>query len=794
MKFSLSWLNEHVKLNKTAAQISSDLTSLGLEVDNLENTSEKFESFIVCKITKVYKHPNADRLKICEVSYGSDTYKVVCGASNAVEGLKTVFAPNGSFIPGSNFKLEKKNIRGVIGDGMLCSEKELGLPENIDGIIELDNSYKTGNTFMQYMQTDFIFSIGLTPNRGDCASVRGIARDLSAKLDIKLIKRKCNKKLGTFKSNINWNLKELKNKFDCSQIYGRHFKIKNNLQSPDWLKEKIQSIGLKPISSLVDITNFILYDLGRPLHVFDLNKLNGDLRVVSLKDDEKFIGLDKKEYKLQKGDMVIKDNDKIVSLAGIMGGLNSCVDENTKEVFLEVAYFDPNKITQTGRRLEIVSDSRYRFERGIDPDGLLEGLEYSTHLISEICGGTFSNYIMEGKNINIKKEIIYELSSFEKLVGYRISSRKQKYLLSRLKFSIKKENENFLYISPPSWRHDVNTKNDIIEEILRLDGYKNIPESKLINQIENKKELFSSNKVIQINIRESLARLGLYEAITFSFISEKKVIPFNSINKSLKLENPISSELGIMRNSLLPNLLDIAARNFSRGIETTEIFEVGFTYEGSSSSQQKSKFAILLGGVVQKKNWHFPVRDFDFYDMKSILMALFLELEIKNIDFFRSKSDWLHPGISSDIFYKGTKIASFGAIHPSLKSLFKIKQPTIICEGSLKNINIIKKISAEKEPLSLSPFLPLKKDFAFIIKSGNKVQTIIEAIKSVDESISGITIFDIYKNEKTKDISVGVEVEFIQKKKVLDSNEISLLMEKIIKSVEEKSEAKLRIN
>ena len=674
---------------------------------------------------------------------------------------------------------------------MLCSEKELGLPEKIDGIIELGKKYKIGENFRKYIEDEIIFNIGLTPNRGDCSSVRGIARDLSAKFNLKLIDRKINNKKGSFKSRISWDLKKLENKNDCPLIYGRHFIINKNLESPYWLKMKLKSIGLKPISSLVDITNFVLYDIGRPLHVFDVRKLEGDLRVVCLSDEEKFIGLDKKEYQLKKGDIVIKDSKKTVSLAGIMGGYNSCVDENTDEVFLEVAYFCSKKIAQTGSRLGIVSDARYRFERGIDYNGLIEGLEYSTKLILDICGGTFSTYTLSGKTTFPQNRITYNFGLFNKLVGYSLNSRKQVDLLKSLKFDITQKDKNNIYVKPPSWRNDIRLGNDIVEEILRLDGYYNIPEKQIGNQINFTKNIFSNIKDVQFQVRESLARLGLYEVITFSFISEKKVIPVSAINQELKLENPISSELGIMRNSLFPNLLDIASRNFSRGIESTEIFEVGFTYDGVEPSNQNSSFALLLSGSTSKKTWHNPRRNYDFFDMKSIINALFEELLIVGIEYKRSKNDWFHPGISTDLFYKGKLILSFGEIHPNLKSLFKIKQSPIICEGNLENIKLIK---PSKKPIVLSPFLPLKKDFAFILNFEDNVQKVIDAIKEVDENIGEITIFDVYKNNQNNNVSIGVEVELIQKDKVLDSQEISFIMSKIIDFVEKKAGSKLRIN
>ncbi len=792
MKFTLSWLNEHIKLNKSEIQISEILTNLGLEVESLDSTNENFKNFLVCKIVKTEKHPNADRLKVCEINYGKENFKVVCGASNAVEGLKTIFAPNGTYIPGANFKLEKKSIRGVEGDGMLCSEKELGFPEKIDGIIELDNNYDVGKTLNNYIQNDFLFNIGLTPNRGDCASVRGIARDLAASLNLSLIKRNINSKPGTFKSNIKWDLGSLKDKNDCPLIYGRYFKINKNLPSPSWIKKRLESIGLKPISSLVDITNYILYDIGRPLHVFDASKISGDLKVTCLDNEENFIGLDKKEYILSKGDIVIKDNEKIVSLAGIMGGLNSCVDENTKHVFLEVAYFSAHRIAQTGRRLGIASDARYRFERGIDPKGLIEGLEYSTALINSICGGSFSDYVEAGSSINSIKKIKYDFNSFEKLIGFPVNKNRQKDILEKLHFNVVKDEKDGIYLNPPSWRYDISTSNDIVEEVLRLEGYDKIPDKEITNNSSKKNKLFSLSKNTQINIRESLAKLGLLEAITFTFISEDKVIPIDELNSSLKLENPISRELGIMRNSLLPNLLDIASRNFSRGIETTNIFEVGFVYEGLDIEDQRSNFSVLMSGNAFKKNWHYPKRDFDFYDMKSLLLNLFDELEISKFDLVRTTNEWFHPGVSADLISHGGKVLSFGELHPSLKNKFKIKQPTIVCEGSIDKICEVLSQEKEEKVLNMSPLLSLKKDFAFIINNNISAETLIEVIKKVDSKIGEITVFDVYNNEDKSELSLAIEVEIIQQHKVLNTQEIGSLMDDIIKTVEKKVGAKLR--
>ena len=790
MKLTYSWLEEHILLKKNSVELARDLTSLGLEVEKLESSNLYLKKFFICDILKSYKHPNADRLKVCEITNGKEIFKVVCGAENAVQGLRSVFAPNGTYIPGKNFKIEKKSIRGIEGDGMLCSEEEVGLQKKKDGIIELNKDYDLGKTLDNYIKEDFLFHIGLTPNRGDCASVRGIARDLSAKLKINLNKKKINQEEGKFESAVNW---DLENEKDCPLIYGRHFKINENKESPFWLKKKLISIGLKPISSLVDITNYILFDIGRPLHVFDIKKLEGNLKVRKVKHSEKFLGLDKKEYLLKEGDLVIRDSKKIVSLAGIMGGLNSCVDENTKEVFLEVAYFDSKKIAQTGRRTGISSDSRYRFERGIDPEGLLEGLDLATKLITDICGGVFSKYTVNGKILEKKKSINYNYNSFEKLVGYKLSADRQIDHLLKLNFSFNNKKKDNIDLIPPSWRHDIKIENDIIEEILRIDGYDQVPMQAFTGKNKGNEKILSKEKSLIFDIKENLAKLGLNETITFTFISDKKVIPEQSILEKLKLENPISSEMNIMRNSLFPNLLDISSKNFSRGIDSSEIFELGYVFQGTSLSNQKTKLAILISGYESNKTWHYKRRYFDFFDIKAFVINVLKEIDIKKFNMNRSELDWYHPGISAEIKFKDKVIASFGQLHPNLEKIFDIKQPTFLGEIDIDAISHLVSNKTEKESLVISPFLKLKKDFSFLIDKEKTVEDLINVVKNSDKLVGEILVFDRYtepNNKKT--VSVGLEVEIVQKEKVLNSEEINFIMNKIIENVERKLDARLR--
>ncbi len=794
MKFTYSWLKDHINIQPKLKQIEEHLTSLGLEVESISSKYKEFDKMIVCEIKSVNKHPNADRLKICEVSNGQSSYKVVCGADNATVGLRTIFASNGTYIPGKDFVLEKKSIRGIEGDGMLCSSEELGIFGNTNGIIELNNKYILGTSLSNYVEEDYIFEIGLTPNRGDCASVRGIARDLAAKSKLKLIEKKINNAKGTYHSNIVWKLNKLKKNSDCPLVLGRHFKIEANNESPPWLKEKLTDIGLTPISALVDITNYILYDLGRPLHVFDAEKISGDLFIRRAFKGEEFFGLDSKKYNLCEDDIVIADEKKILSLAGIIGGMNSCVDDKTKNVFLEVAYFNPITISNTARKYNINTDAAYRFERGIDKEGLNEGLETASKLIHDLCGGSFSKIIVSDNKIEKNKSIKYSFAKFTKVMGYEVSKEIQIKILNSLSFDLKNCSENNCQVTPPSWRHDILNNNDIIEEIARLNGYENIPYKNIKSELGIEKKISNINN-LRINYREVLANLGLYEVVTYTFISDQKYYPKKGLKDELILANPISSELNVMRNSLFPNLLDICNKNFSKSFETNSLFEIGYVFEGIKEEEQKLHLALVLSGIKRYKSWKYETEQFDFYDVKSRLMHL---LKIKNINddirLDRSKEVWYHPGKSADVYVKNVKIGSLGEIHPNILKAFSIKQKTVLGNICLSTLSRIEKTENKKTGLSMSPFLTLKKDFAFLLPKDKTVGELISVVKSVDPIIGNIRIFDIYEDKKLEDekLSVGLEVEIKQIEKVLNAKEINEYMTKIINKVEFKLGVSLR--
>ena len=793
MKFTFSWIKDHIDIDVSPSDVSKILTDLGLEVESYQLINPSLKDMLVCEVKKIKKHPNADRLTVCEIFSASNTFQVVCGANNLYENMKTIFAPNGTYIPGKKFTLEKKNIRGIEGDGMLCSEQELCMSDESAGIIDLDKTFKVGDSFSRYIKEDYLFEVGLTPNRGDCASVRGIARELAAKLSKNLKSKEVINSAAKYKSKIKWDLTDLLDKKDCPLIMGREFNIEKNPTSPFYIKQRLMEIGVTPNSALVDITNYILFDLGRPLHVFDMEKISGNLRVRRAKLHESFSGLDKKNYILSEKDLVIADDEKVVSLAGVMGSSNSCVDENTKKVFLEVAYFDPNLISETGRRHNILTDARYRFERGIDKNGLREGLEVATEMIMNFCKGSFSSENIAGKNIDPNLTINYETPAFRNITGYDLKSEIQADYLKRLGFKIKGENTNLL-VTAPSWRNDIVHKNDIVEEILRLDGYDRIPFANIVNDFTPSKNFIPSSFDIEIDIKEKLANLGLNEIKSFTFISQKKIIPVSDFKEQLKIVNPISKELSVMRNSLYPNLLDAVSKNFSKGNDSFSFFETGDIFNGTDYSNQKKHVGIVMSGYYEQKNWHSKRRYFDFFDIKKIIFQIIKEIFPKLVfSIIRSKNEYYHPGKSADIIFKGEKLGSFGELHPKLRKTFQIKQQTVL--GNLFIDLFLKNYDEERETkiFKLSPFLTLKKDFSFMLPEKAKVEDLIDIIKNSNKNIGKVLVFDVYKIEGKKfATSVGVEVEIIQEDKVLNSIEINEIMNNIISLVKKRINAELR--
>ena len=504
MKISLSWLSDHIKIspNVDIQKISESLTNLGLEVENVYNPSLALKDFIIAKIIEVTKHPNADRLTLCKVDVGNNVCDVVCGANNVRENLKVVFAPIGSVIPSTGQVLKKKEIRGVVGEGMLCSEKELALGDNHEGILELSNDAPVGELYYEWAGiSDYILDIAITPNRGDCASVLGIARELSSLELGKLINKNFPTIKGNYKSPINWKIDlDNSNKYLVPYVKGRYFRGLKNTTSPEWLQKKLFSVGLKPISALVDLTNFITLDIGRPLHVFDCKKIKGNLIMRMAKTGESLLCLDGNKYNLNNKNLIISDEKGPQSIAGVMGGMESGCTFDTTEMFLESAIFDKNIVAYNGRSMNILSDARYRFERGIDHKSADYGLEYMTKLVLDICGGEASDVVSDGSNAIKKNHINFRTAQVKKIGGIEISKNLQTKIFKKLGFNIK-EKSNTIKVEVPSWRHDINEEVDLIEELMRVNGYE-----KIKNQPLDENNIFNHTTISLAEQRMRIAR------------------------------------------------------------------------------------------------------------------------------------------------------------------------------------------------------------------------------------------------------------------------------------------------
>ena len=799
MIITLPWLKEHLKTTAKESEIINQLTNIGLEVESVKENSGNMGAFKIAKILKIEKHPNADKLKVCDVLIGGKKIlKVVCGASNAREGLVTLYAPPGAVIPKTNFELKIVKIRGVESSGMLCSESELNLSNESDGIIELKNKEKEIGKSYFNTSTEKSIDISITPNRADCLGIRGIARDLSSSGIGKFIQKKRKKIKQTAKHAIKTSI--LKEKDQGCTVFGSCY-IKNiaNKESPDWLKNKLIAIGLKPISAVVDITNYVMFDLNRPLHAYDADKINKEIIVRDSKEGEEFKALDNKIYKLKKGMCVISDKSSILGLGGIIGGVSTSTEFNTKNILLEAAYFLPSSIRKTARELNINTDAKYRFERGIDPNSIKEGLELAVELIVKICGGEASKFIITGKSSQSNKVIKFEIEKFQKLIGIPITIYEADKILSSLGFKCKKGKKD-LMVGVPTWRPDVNLDEDLIEELIRIKGLNKI---KLIKPDKNRTQetLNFSQKIFHLSQR-SLASKGYLETITWSFTDSRIDKQFSKGEKEISILNPISSDLDVLRRSIFSNLAIHLKKNQDRGYEDLSTFEIGPTFFGKNPGEQQIVVGGLKSGKLNKKSWLDKERNIDVFDVKSDTIKTLLELGVEQEDLFVSDNskNCYHPGRSGSINLKSEKgphLAYFGEIHPSIVKNLDFKNTNIFgFEIFLKNISEPnKKLRQRKISFKTSDFQKTERDFAFIIDKIFKIGILEKIIKEVDEKlIQKVTTFDVYEGEnipkEKKSVAINVTLQAFDK--TLTENDLDQISKNIIKVVSEKTGAVIR--
>ncbi|MDA7806389.1 phenylalanine--tRNA ligase subunit beta, partial [Candidatus Pelagibacter sp.] len=720
MKITTNWLKEHLDTKLNENQIIDKLTDVGLEVEGVDSQSGELDEFIIAKILKAEKHPDADRLKVCDVDIGLDNpIKVVCGAPNAKEGLLTIYAPPGAVVPKNQMKLVISKIRGVTSYGMLCSEFELNLSNESDGITELSSKKyekKIGENYFPKSSVNVI-DISITPNRADCLGVRGIARDLATAGSGTLKKFKTEKLVQKNKQKVSIKIIKEKNQ-GCTSFGSCLITGVKNTESPDWLKKKIISLGKKPISAIVDITNYVMIDLNRPLHVYDADKIDKGIIVRNSKKGEKFKALDEKDYNLEDGMCVITDASGVLGLGGIIGGTRSGTELDTKNVLIESAYFNPRSIRKTSKILNIDTDAKFRFERGIDPLSIEQGLHRAAELIKKICGGEISKFDIQ-KIENVKNSFVkFDMQLFEKITGFKIDQKEMIKILTNLGFEIKKQ-KKLLLLTVPTWRPDILQEVDIVEELVRIKGYDQI---KMIEpeKVRNKNTLNKTQKLFHF-LQRSLASKGYLEAITWSFTDSKINQLFIESNKEIKIVNPISADLNVLRSSIFSNLIININKNLGRGFKDLSIFEIGPTFSGSKPGEQQTVVSGLRTGKLSRQSWVEQGRLVDVFDVKRDVIQSLVEAGYNKDKFYIDDEtpSYYHPGKSGRIFLNKGKekvVAFFGDIHPNILKKLDIKIEALVgFEIFLDNLKQPKKsLKNQKTQYKYSDFQKSERDFAFV--------------------------------------------------------------------------------
>ena len=804
MKFTLSWLKEHLDTVATLDEIVDKLTMIGLEVEHVENKAKEFEAFKVAQIISAEQHPNADRLRVCKVDNGTGTpLQIVCGAPNARAGLKTVLGLPGTYIPAKKITLSVGKIRDVESQGMMISGAEIGFSDDSDGIIEMPADAPIGKPFAEVLGlNEPVIEINLTPNRPDCTGVNGIARDLGATL------------IGDYKDNAP---KPVKGMFPCSvkvtldfgathplcPAFGlRLVRGVKNGPSPDWLQKKLTAIGLRPINALVDITNFITFDRGRPLHVFDADKVHGNLTVRRANNGETLTALDGKTYELDAAMCVIADDNGVESLAGIMGGEASGCSETTTSVLIESALWDELNIAQTGRKLGINSDARYRFERGVDPNFMIPGLELATQLVLDLCGGEPSEIVVAGDPTPKETIIDFPLSELTRLAGLKLPLTQVRRTLEKLGFFAAGQGER-IKVAAPSWRPDVHGKADIVEELVRIAGVDQVPSTPFPRGEFARKPVLTPIQVRTRKAKRALAARGMTEAVTWSFVSKREAELFGGGKPELALANPIAAELSDMRPSLIPGLIMSAQRNADRGFADVALFEVGQIFKGDQPQDQFTAASglrrALAKGAGIGRHWSGKPEPVDAFDAKADAFAVLAAAgaPMQALQVVPGGPAWFHPGRSGTIQIGPQNILGhFGELHPRTLAALKADGPLVAFEVILENTPAAKAKPTRAKPLlELSPFQPVERDFAFVVDAKVKAADIVRAAQSVDKKlIVGVTVFDVYEGTGIepgkKSIAIAVTIQ--PREKTMTDAEIDALGSRIVAEVGKKAGGVLR--
>ncbi|ARO28280.1 phenylalanyl-tRNA synthetase subunit beta [Rhizobium sp. NXC14] len=797
MKFTLSWLKEHLETDATLDEICARLTEIGLEVEDVDDKAA-FKPFVIAKVLSAEKHPQADRLKVLMVDTGTGApVQVVCGAPNARAGLVGAFAAPGTYVPGIDVTLAVGNIRGVESRGMMCSEKELQISDSHDGIIELPEDAPVGQSYAAYINLDDpVIEINLTPNRPDCTSIHGIARDLAASGLGRLKMRPAPSFAVEGETPVKLTL-DLDDPRLCPGFALRLVRGVKNGPSPRWMQQRLTAIGLRPINALVDVTNYMTFDQGRPIHVFDAAKIKGNLTVRRAREGETVLALDQREYKLGPNNVVISDEDGIESIGGIMGGEHSGCDDNTVDVLIESALWDPMNIAKSGRSLGIITDARYRFERGVDPEYMVPGLERTTELVLELCGGTAARAEIVGYRGYEPKVVDFPYSEVKRLTGLEVSNEESNTILARLGFVVSGSGER-VSVAVPSWRPDVDGKADLVEEVMRIHGVDNIKPAPLESHAAVNGKILTTLQIRTRTAKRALAARGMLEAVTWSFIPEDQAKLFGGGSLALKLANPIAAEMSDMRPSLLPGLLTAAQRNADKGYADVAIFEVSGTYENDRPEGQRRVAGGIRRGTASLagagRMWSNTAKGggkpVDVFDAKADALAVIeaCGLPMGNIQIEQGGPEWYHPGRSGTI-KMGPKIVLgyFGEFHPLTLEALDVSGALCGFEVYLDAMAEPKKKATRTKPaLDLSPFQAVKRDFAFVVDKTVESGAIVKAATGADRKlVTGVTVFDIFEGASVGEgkKSVAIEVQIQPVDRTLTDEDFEALTQKIVASV-----------
>jgi phenylalanyl-tRNA synthetase beta chain len=804
MKFTFSWLKEHLDTDRSLGEIVDKLTMVGLEVERVEDKAKLLAPFVIARVVEAKQHPNADRLRVCMVDTGGgDPIQVVCGAPNARTGMKGVFVPPGAFIPGKNMTLAVGTIRGVESRGMLVSEFELQLSDDHEGIIDLPDDAPIGANYAQWAGLgDPMIEINLTPNRADCTGVHGIARDLAAADMGKLKDASIKPVKGAFPCPVRVTLDFGATPSLCPAFALRLVRGVKNGPSPDWLQRRLTAIGLRPINALVDITNFITYDRGRPLHVFDAAKMRSDLVVRRARAGETLLALDGKSYALDESICVIADEEGVESLAGIMGGEKTGCSAATTDVLIESALWDPPNIAQTGRKLGVNSDARYRFERGVDAAFMLPGLELATRMVLDLCGGTPSEITVAGDPQAPERVIDFPISEIKRLAGIAVPLPEVRRVLERLGFFAAGQGER-VKVAVPSWRPDIHNKADLVEEVVRILGVDRVPFTPFDRGEAPRRPVLTPIQQRTRKAKRALAARNLIEAVTWSFLGKKHAELFGGGEPQLALANPIAADLSDMRPSLIPGLVSAAQKNADRGFPDMALFEVGQVFRGDAPQDQLTAAAGVRRALGKPsgigRHWTKRDGEVDAFDAKADAFAVLAAAgaPAQALQVVPGGPPWFHPGRSGTIQIGPQNVLGhFGELHPSALEALDAQGPLVAFEVILERIPEPKaKATRAKPVLELSSFQPVERDFAFVVDRKVKAADVVRAAASVDRKlIAGVTVFDVYEGpgiEPGKK-SIAIAVTLQPRDKTMTDAEIEALAAKIVAEVGERTGGVLR--